>query len=523
MMEIKRKANAGERIKIVSAGFTFGDYANGTEMVVEKRENDRAVIVEDYGVPNGVNIIADYEYVVLEPDAEYAGITLLPDESLGGISREYREVKRKACVGERIKITAEMRFGERREGEIYTVTRMSGYGLVDTDGKWGDGSTLNLPVDEYVVLEASDILVIDGAKFRMVNRKAAVGERVIVIDDRDGTGGSDGHFFRVGNVGVYCGDDDVDFSGCGNNYVYHDGNWSVTPDARRVLEPLTSAELASTPTPLSELSALPLVDQYAENITVLTRKIIALEERILALETDSAPSYVKVASGPVDNTLPSFSKAPVQVADAYAVLAAKMFATPPVKSAQKIRDEIVERAKADVSDPHKFAGTPIAREGLRFWPHGSGFVTHAVEYVVSRDKRTVVALVIETYGGRKIVARGIAKCAPGEVFNSALGKAIALYRALGLEVPAEYLTCPQPETVRVGDVVNGGVVYALRPTHRTVWVNQPQAFVSADTGYMYIDKNGREAWSFIAGAQIIDDSREDGGQSAASSALKGAA
>lgn len=505
MTEIKRKANAGERIKIVNANFTFGDYANGAEMVVEKRGGDRAVYVEDYGVHNGVRVIADYEYVVLEPDAEATPTTLIPDESLGGVLREYREVKRKANVGERIKVTAEMRFGERRAGEIHTVTGISSYGLVDTDGKWGDGSPLNLTADEYVVLEPSDVIRIDDADgvsraYRMVDRKAAVGERVIITK---GNVDKYSEAFRTGEIVTV--HQRASFEGDGPSTSFLDGDRGSHGADYAVLEPLITADLAPTPT---HLSTLPLVDQYAENITVLTRKIAqleegakALEKRILALETDSAPACVDVASGSVDTSvlsaLPSYAK-----------------------SAQQIRDEIVERAKADVGDLRKFSGKQIPNDSVRFWPETKlphAYISlHSVEFVVNSAKRTVVAIIRCTVDG--MTTRGIAKCTPGETFNSALGKAIALYRALGLEVPAEYLTCPQPAEISVGDVVRGA---------------RPSGYYSADCRFTITSGNVGGTYKYaecptdwIDAEQIgaiMDDSREDGGNSASPSALKGAA
>lgn len=105
-----------------------------------------------------------------------------------------------------------------------------------------------------------------------------------------------------------------------------------------------------------------------------------------------------------------------------------------VKSDQQTRDEIVEQAKEDVED--------LVRRH---------FVSKA-DYIVNAAKRTVVALGKSLIDGR-ILRRGIAKCAPNDCFNVHIGKAIASRRALGLEVPTEYLNVPQPTEVRVGDVV----------------------------------------------------------------------
>ncbi|QQO41194.1 hypothetical protein 015DV002_240 [Bacillus phage 015DV002] len=108
----------------------------------------------------------------------------------------------------------------------------------------------------------------------------------------------------------------------------------------------------------------------------------------------------------------------------------------PGKTAQKRRDEIVEQAKAD------------------YWKlvKQSDKLGCVVNLVVNEEKRTVVALIKDEYTGY-VYARGIAKAAPDDCFNIHIGKAIALHRALGLEVPEKYLNAPQPTEVRVGDVV----------------------------------------------------------------------
>ncbi|GIQ63682.1 hypothetical protein PACILC2_22500 [Paenibacillus cisolokensis] len=131
-----------------------------------------------------------------------------------------------------------------------------------------------------------------------------------------------------------------------------------------------------------------------------------------------------------------------------------------------------------------------------------------VKFVVNREKRTVVAL---RYYCGVVDNRGIAKCAPGDVFNTHIGRAISLRRALGLTVPDEYLNAPQPTEPRVGDIVetrNGPQkVYAVRPTHRTVGVYAGHPFAWSDEGYTYIF-DGYEWWCLIKDAVILDDSRE---------------
>jgi hypothetical protein len=107
----------------------------------------------------------------------------------------------------------------------------------------------------------------------------------------------------------------------------------------------------------------------------------------------------------------------------------------PTKTDQQLRDEIVEKAKADIE---RLLSSQRAKSS----------------FVINKEKRTIVALVPDAFRYPiKIRSRGIAKCDPSDCFNVHIGKAIALRRALGLEVPTEYFNAPQPTEVRVGDVI----------------------------------------------------------------------
>lgn len=117
------------------------------------------------------------------------------------------------------------------------------------------------------------------------------------------------------------------------------------------------------------------------------------------------------------------------------------------KSAQARRDEIVEQAKADAEE--------LANKYGYYFAYGRGA---KAEFIVNCEKRTVVTILRWVADGQ-IVAKGIAKAAPDDCFNVHIGKAIALRRALGLTVLDEYLNAPQPTEVRVGDVVEFQSVY----------------------------------------------------------------
>lgn len=184
------------------------------------------------------------------------------------------------------------------------------------------------------------------------------------------------------------------------------------------------------------------------------------------------------------------------------------------KSPQEIRDEIVEKAKADRGTlaTRFYGGKPEYTIPAPNPP----LATYA-EFIINRKKRTVVCI-LGSFGRNRVCFRGIAKCAPGDVFNSHIGRAIALRRALGLKVPAEYLNVPNPTELRKGDIVensksfNGGVhvVYAVRPSKRTYKRVVSSPFRGADEGYTFIDKEDIEQWTHIKYAKVIDDSHEEG-------------
>ncbi|MCY8266128.1 hypothetical protein MOC48_06965 [Bacillus haynesii] len=124
----------------------------------------------------------------------------------------------------------------------------------------------------------------------------------------------------------------------------------------------------------------------------------------------------------------------------------KLMAQAPVgKTAQERRDEIVEQAKADVER---------LRTNNRLWR------TFDITFDINRESRTVEAVAKKP--NSRTAFYGTEICAPDDCFNVHIGKAIALHRALGLEVPEKYLNAPQPTEVRVGDVVECGSLKDIR-------------------------------------------------------------
>src|SRR5690625_3280732 len=160
------------------------------------------------------------------------------------------------------------------------------------------------------------------------------------------------------------------------------------------------------------------------------------------------------------------------------------------KSPQEQRDSIVERAKQDVE------------EMVTYLPNETP--NNFVEFVVNRDKKTVVALLRILEKGR-VIYRGIAKCAPGDCFNVHIGKAISLRRALGLDVPDEYINAPQPTEVRVGDIIRWKTSYRNYRVdkHRK---DERYNFTDMGSGQRFYGMEYRNIETVV---NIIDDSREE--------------
>lgn len=116
------------------------------------------------------------------------------------------------------------------------------------------------------------------------------------------------------------------------------------------------------------------------------------------------------------------------------------------KTINELRGEIIEKAKVFVeSDRHKDYHNDYLVN-----VDGIGKYSCEVEFVINERKCTVAAL-LKGVATKKVRARGIAKCMSSDVFNAHIGKAIALGRALGLDV-SEFEQAVQP-TFAIGQKV----------------------------------------------------------------------
>jgi hypothetical protein len=455
-----------------------------------------------------------------------ANIIVLPDESLGGVEREYREVKRKAAVGERIIVVdAKMSNGTYANGDVLTVRRTSDKGgaHIETNGR----SMISfLFASEYAVLEPTDIIRVNGERFRMINRRAAVGERVIsLVTECDvKTGGVYVVKSADNRVARVC-DEVGDIYALLHSKEYH------------VLDPVETAPI------ITESAAEQSPAPTYETIEALTARVEALEETVRRMGTDlrvAREDIVLIEEGVTEDirklereVAALKTQTPAQTARQFADKVTESIAESlahPAKTAAEIaqarRDEIVERAKSDVKDLRAFAGVYLSGSGgMHFWPYTSEYTAyvplHTVEYVVNRDKRKVTAIIKSMRHGR-VYAVGRAKCAPNDVFNVHIGRAISLRRALGLEIPAEYLSVPKPTEIRVGDIIEsadcGGIVYTqtvikIEGNKLYGWrddsgFRNPNCYTYRDCG----DKNG----GLCTNPKVIDDSREEAADSVSS-------
>lgn len=329
------------------------------------------------------------------------------------------------------------------------------------------------------------LTVIDGLKYREVKRKAAVGERVKIVD---GTRNGDGHHV-VGDIKyVIYGNRWGNHSGVSvsfRKYVADEWNEGVglNHDRYVVLEPIGQA----TEPPY------PRVDIAADDVSliVLTRKVNELAAQVDGLTGTVAKLAEKITKDDVKMTFDKPEKAPLT------------------------RDEIVAKAAADVAEllvtdiPYEVPTLSGGKQSYYVDVNAFMGACDTVDFVINRDKCTVVALVRVIDG--EVWAKGIAKAAPGDVFNEIIGKAIALRRALGLPVPTEYVKLPKPEGVRVGDVYEAYSTGGSRFVKTVTEIASGKLYDSNFGGqaFTYIDAGDRYGAPCTNPAVIDDSARYD--------------
>jgi hypothetical protein len=384
------------------------------------------------------------------------GVTVVTEET--GVQREYRQVSRSGVSGDKVLVVAAVETGgQYANGDIFTVKRAWGF---------GDGIDLveisrDMYRSEYVVLEPTDIVVIDDQRWNAVVRKAKVGERVLIVSTDNCVLDKTEVKYPIGTV--------ITVKRIDTDRVRAD--WYVVDGDYAVLQPVTIPVEPQTP-------VAPTSDDIVTRLATLAANYVALEKRVASLE-DAKTAPVKFAKIAVAPTL--------------------------------TRQDVIDRAIADVELLIEIGGQRHGR--LPQGPYESRF--YSAELIVNSAKRAVTALIRNRESSR-VQETGKSRCAVDDVFNAHIGKAIALRRALGLDVPSVYTNAPQPTEPQIGDIVEScgysGPVYAINPQFRTVGVGAGQNFGKQTAPFLTFIADcgtvrGYEFWAEMRKVRIIDDSR----------------
>lgn len=199
-----------------------------------------------------------------------------------------------------------------------------------------------------------------------------------------------------------------------------------------------------------ELAYVELVSEEAHRITTLEKanadmlnEIKALTSRITALE-EAKPKASTIGSSTLTVKAGIDTK---KMSDLISKAMRQAFGT--TQTPNQRRKAVIERAKAFVEDVERKSKDCTVRNV------GNSFLSEWLtlqEYHVNKEKRVVTVVVRKHRGNNDFLTKAIARCSPDDVFNVHIGKAIALAKAYGLEVPREFTHAPQPE-IAVGQVV----------------------------------------------------------------------
>lgn len=157
------------------------------------------------------------------------------------------------------------------------------------------------------------------------------------------------------------------------------------------------------------------------------------------------------------------------------------------KSPNQRRAELIQRAREFVKEHEK--DLPGRWDCRDYGNRTCRAVQYETEFTIK--DRKVTALIYLVQGLHKRVRSykrpsliGRAKCAPNEVFNADIGKAIALARALEIEIPQEFLNAVQPDFPVIGSVVRGKFAPAVQVIRITRECNETRYWREGTGGYV---------------------------------------
>lgn len=200
---------------------------------------------------------------------------LIADESIGGIQREYVEVERKADVGDYVVYVNDANL----TGEILKVISADYVNVVTTN--MGEVYRHN-----YRVLQPTDIVHIEGKRYRLVDRKAEIDEKVLIVDAVD-------HYSMYSNGDIVIAEG-TDEEGIINEKLAESNNplGYIYDNEYLVLEPVADAIIAnkSEPTVDARHASPEVVDLLAN----LARRVTSLENKLGSVEAQLADTQGNV-------------------------------------------------------------------------------------------------------------------------------------------------------------------------------------------------------------------------------------
>ncbi|AKC02645.1 hypothetical protein CPT_Stills17 [Bacillus phage Stills] len=189
-----------------------------------------------------------------------------------------------------------------------------------------------------------------------------------------------------------------------------------------------------------------IIEKLGQIVDLLTPK----ETKIQVMTVVDAPSGFNIDSdGNVELNEAKITEIPNTIAQVVRSTFSPRHPLP-----KQTRKNVIRFAK----DAHRVLASNVfpGEDGIvymyRVMKDGQRTRTCLADFIVVKEKRKVICLLKDIETG-KVVARGIAKCDPKDVFNVDIGSAIALYRALGLNVPLDYLNVPNPTDFETGQIV----------------------------------------------------------------------
>ncbi|ATO51011.1 hypothetical protein P4V86_15380 [Brevibacillus laterosporus] len=409
-------------------------------------------------------------------------VTILTDGN--GVKREYREVKREGNVGELVKADKKSSpFFQK--GDIGKF--VGGYHNVDFSGqgnvKVGEHDLYR--VSSYVVLEPTDIIHVDGVRYREEKREAKAGERILIVAaesaDRMYDNGS------VRTVKEIPEQFNCVIVNEHSRIIYHREYVVITP----LDEPATNNITVNLTVNVTSSSPTEILKAIVDSVQAELAKFVGAPNNEETRDKITEVLTNKSRDGIVEQA----SKGAVSGA------------------LQKIRDNTVERAKADLVELRSDMSDVLnpALRGRADIYLLKGHLGLTADFIVNKEKRTVACLLRGGVPPERVFARGTAKCSPDDCFNVHIGKAIALRRALGLDVPTDYLNAPHPTEPRVGDVVkaidgiHGGISGLVESVGDTSFINGANGLVFRNTEYEKL-KGYSRCWTYLKNVKIIDDS-----------------